>query len=346
MTAVDSRRVAGPLVKLIIFAAFTIVVTGALAQMLGSLPFGGGTRYRARFTDVTGVLPGDDVRIAGVRVGQVTRVSLVDNTTAELTFSVDDTIPVPAGVHATIRYRNLVGQRYVALTEGPGDAADAARLPAGGLIPLTQTTPALDLTVLFNGFRPLFTGLDPKDINSLSYEIIQVLQGEGGTVSGLLQHTASFASTLADRDVVISRLIVNLDGVLSTLDSHRAALSTTIAQLNQFVSGLAADREAIGSALSNISSLTTATASLLMDVRPDLATDIGGLSNLAGTLAANGTVIDRALADIPGRYQALTRTASDGSWFNFFMCSFDGRVALPGGKSVNPATFSSQAAKC
>jgi phospholipid/cholesterol/gamma-HCH transport system substrate-binding protein len=161
-----------------------------------------------------------------------------------------------------------------------------------------------------------------------------------------LQHTASLASTLADRDAVISRLITNLDSVLSTLDGHREALSTTIAQLNQFVSGLAADRDAIGSALTNISNLTTATASLLTDVRPDLATDIRGLSDLTGTLAANGAVIDRALADVPGRYEALTRTASSGSWFNFFMCGFDGRVTLPGGTSVNPATFSSQAAKC
>jgi phospholipid/cholesterol/gamma-HCH transport system substrate-binding protein len=345
MKAIESRRVAGPLIKLIIFAAVTIVATVVLAQTLGSLPFGGGPTYRARFTDASGVLAGDDVRIAGVRVGQVTRIRLVDNSVAELTFSVDDTIPIPAGVHATIRYRNLVGQRYVALTEGPA-AAGAARLPAGGLIPLAQTTPALDLTVLFNGFRPLFTGLDPKDVNSLSYEIIQVLQGEGGTVAGLLRHTASLASTLADRDVVISRLIGNLDTVLSTLDSHRAALSTTIAQLSQFVSGLAADRTAIGSALANISGLTTATASLLTDVRPDLATDISGLSNLAGTLASNGAVIDHTLAGLPSRYEALTRTASDGSWFNFFMCSFDGRVGLPGGKSVNPATFNAQSAKC
>jgi phospholipid/cholesterol/gamma-HCH transport system substrate-binding protein len=341
--AIESRRVAAPLIKLIIFAAVTLVVTGLLAQTLGSLSFGGGTTYRARFTDVTGVLPGDDVRIAGVRVGQVTGVRLVDNTIAELSLSVDHSIPIAATVHATIRYRNLVGQRYIALTEGPGGGA---RLPAGGLIPLSQTTPALDLTVLFNGFRPLFTALDPKTVNTLSYEIIQVLQGEGGTVADLLQHTASLASTLADRDQVIGQVITNLDTVLSTLDSHRDALATTIAQLSQFVSGLAADRSAIGSALSNISSLTSATAGLLSDVRPDLKADIGGLSELAGTLSANAAVIDQTLASLPGRYDALTRTASDGSWFNFFMCSFDGRVALPGGKSVNPATFSSQAAKC
>src|SRR6185369_12655801 len=105
MTAIESRRVAGPLIKLVIFAVITIIVTGVLGQTLGSLPFGGGPRYRARFTDVTGVLSGDDVRIAGVRVGQVTRVSLVDNDTAELTFSVVAATLQKAGVHATIRYR-------------------------------------------------------------------------------------------------------------------------------------------------------------------------------------------------------------------------------------------------
>lgn len=342
MSAIESRRVAAPLTKLAIFAAITIVLTGLLAQTLGSSWFDRGTGYRAQFSDVTGVLPGDDVRIAGVRVGEVSAIRLVDNTIAELELSVDPAIPLPASVRATVRYRNLVGQRYVALTEGPG----GARLRAGGLIPLTQTAPALDLTVLFNGFRPLFSALTPQDVNSLSYEIIQVLQGEGGTVAGLLQHTASLASALGDRDAVIARIVTNLDEVLSTLDSHRQALGQTIAQLDQFVSGLAADRTAIGSAIANISQLTSATASLLGEVRPDLATDLTGLSSLAGNLSANGAVIDRTLADLPGRYAALTRTASDGSWFNFYLCGFDGRVALPGGLTTNPATFTSQGAKC
>jgi len=70
------------------------------------------------------------------------------------------------------------------------------------------------------------------------------------------------------------------------------------------------------------------------------------LTSLSAILSTNGAVIDRTLSKLPGQYQALTGTASDGSWFNFFMCGFDGRVALPGGTSVNPATFSSQAAKC
>ncbi|MFD0747331.1 MlaD family protein [Phytohabitans flavus] len=176
-----------PLLKLIAFAAVTVLLTAMLAQTFGSFT-GGGTSYRARFTDVTGLLEGDDVRIAGVRVGQVEDIRVADNTVAEVEFTVDGDIPLGTGVRAKVRYRNLVGQRYIALSEGPGDGRP---LPPDGLIPLAQTTPALDLTVLFNGFRPLFTALTPEDVNKLAYEIIQVLQGEGPTVTSLLRRTAS-----------------------------------------------------------------------------------------------------------------------------------------------------------
>ena len=79
---------------------------------------------------------------------------------------------------------------------------------------MSRTSPALDLTVLFNGFKPLFQALSPADVNQLSYEVVQVFQGEGGTVESLLGHTASVTNTLAARDQVINALIINLNDVL------------------------------------------------------------------------------------------------------------------------------------
>lgn len=341
MTTSPSRRVVGPLVKLLIFAAITIVLTAALAQTLGSLGFGG-TTYRARFTDVTGLLPGDDIRIAGVKVGRVESIDLA-GTEAEVEFTVDDPVVLNTGVRAKVRYRNLVGQRYIALTEGPGGSD---RLRADGLIPASRTAPALDLTIVFNGFRPLFTGLTPDDINRLSYEIIQVLQGEGGTVVSLLRRTASLTTTLADRDAAIGRVIDNLNAVLGTLADRDVELDETIAALQDFVSGLSADRAAIGGALDSIADLASATGSLVRDARPDLAQDVTLLNKLAGTLNDNTTVIEQTLRTLPARQAALTGTASTGSWFNFFVCDFDGRVGmLPGVNDVHPA-LSSAAARC
>ncbi|MBE1489919.1 MCE family protein [Plantactinospora soyae] len=330
------------LVKLVAFAVVTLLLTALLGQALGSVSFGG-TDYRARFTDVTGLLPGDDVRIAGVRVGRVDKIRVVDNSVAEVSLTITEEVPLTSTVLAKIRYRNLIGQRYVALAEGAGAGPP---LRPDGLIPLTQTTPALDLTTLFNGFRPLFTALTPDDVNKLAYEIIQVLQGEGGTVSSLLAHTASLTNTLADRDAVIGRVVTNLNSVLATLADRDDELDQTIRSLQQFVSGLAGDREAIGEALVNLGKLTGTTAGLLADARPAIAADVTALGELAGTLNRNSAVLDGTLGRLPGRYEALTRTASHGSWLNFFVCDFDGRVALAGQGGINPATFSSTAARC
>ncbi|MFC7244396.1 MCE family protein [Catellatospora aurea] len=334
--------VRGPLLKLLAFAAVTLVLTGALAQTLGSFGFGGRHTYRARFTDVTGLLVGDDVRVAGVKVGEVTAIRLVDRTVAELEFTVDEQVVVAAGVRAKIRYRDLVGQRYLALAEGPGGTAPLAE---HGLIPLAQTTPALDLTVVFNGFRPLFAGLSPDEVNGFAYEIIKMLQGEGGTVADLLRRTASLTGTLADRDEVIGRVITNLNTVLGTLDERDARLSETVKQLQLLVSGLAGDRKAVGDALTNLSGLADATSSLLRDARPSVAADIAALNKLAGTLIDNTAVIEQTLATAPGRLDALTRTASYGSWFNFYLCDFDGRV-VAAGQTLNPATLNGTSAKC
>ncbi|MFG2103416.1 MCE family protein [Micromonospora echinaurantiaca] len=330
-----------PLVKLLVFAAVTLLLTALLAQTLGAFPVGG-VNYRARFTDVTGLLPGDDVRIAGVRVGRIVDIRVVDDTVAEVEFTLTEDVPLAAGVRAAIRYRNLVGQRYLALTEGPGERRP---LRPDGLIPIGQTTPALDLTVLFNGFRPLFTALRPEDVNKLAYEIIQVLQGEGGTVSSLLSRTASLTNTLADRDAVIGRVVTNLNTVLTTLATRDRDLDRTITQLQEFVSGLAADRTAIGEALVNLGDLTEATSSLVGEARPPLAADIRALDELAGTLNRNSAVIDSTLGRLPQRYESLTRVASYGSWFNFYLCDFDGRVSAAG-QRLNPVTFSAPAARC
>src|SRR5207248_11206420 len=154
-----------------------------------------------------------------------------DRRQAEVKLSVEDDLKLPASVTASIKYRNLVGQRYVSLEPGTGDPN--ATLPAGGSIPLERTKPALDLTELFNGFKPLFQALSPDDVNKLSYEVIQVLQGEGGTIESLLSHTASLATTIADKDKVIGEVIDNLNSVLDTVNAHTPQLNDTIIKLQQ-----------------------------------------------------------------------------------------------------------------
>ena len=335
------------LVKLLVFAAVTITATSVLALTIANIQFGDKSTYTAVFTDATGVQAGQDVRIAGVRVGEVTDVRVAphrggDGASAEVEIRVLRSSPLTRGTEATIKYRNLVGQRYVALSQGVGGATP---LPDGAVIPLERTHPALDLTVLFNGFKPLFAALSPKDVNELSQLIVQTLQGEGGDINSLLSRTASLTSAIADRDAVIGRTVDNLNAVLGTVDEHDTQLASLIDQLQRFTSGLAADREAIGGALDGINSLSAETAGLLVTTRPVIKDDIAQLRTLAGTLNKpdNAKLFEEFITTVPSRITTLTRTASYGSWFNFYLCRFDSkRPVLPG---VTP-TYNVAAARC
>nr|AXL06271.1 ABC transporter substrate-binding protein [uncultured bacterium] len=321
------RGLLAPLIKLGIFVVVTVLFTTILGISIANINTTSTNGYKARFTDATLLLPNDDVRIAGVRVGQVKDVHIVDKRQAEVEFEVDAGRTLPAGVTAQIKFRNLVGQRYVSL--GEGDDSSGKTLQPGGTIPLERTTPALDLTELFNGFKPLFTALNPEDVNKLSYEVIQVLQGEGGTVESLLSHTASLATTIADKDQVIGEVIDNLNSVLDTVNAHTPQLNDLIVKLQQLVSGLAADRKPIGDAIESLGNLAETTSGLLGEVREPLKNDISALGNLTSALNKNEPELEHFIQFLPTKVSTLTRTADYGSWFNFYACEFSGSVSLP-----------------
>jgi phospholipid/cholesterol/gamma-HCH transport system substrate-binding protein len=332
------------LVKLTVFTVVTLLATGLLATTIGDVGLGtSSTTYHALLTDVTGLQPGDDVRIAGVRVGRIEDIGLSGRNLADVTFRVDQPGPVlPRSIRAIVRYRNLVGQRYLVLQQGPGSGDP---LPAGGTIPVAQTQPALDLTVLFDGFKPLFAALDPHDVNALASEIIQVLQGEGPGIDDLLAKVASLTSAIADRDALVGRTVSNLDTVLGTLDQRDQQLSDLVLQLQKLVSGLAADRTAIGGSLQQIAGLTVATTDLLARGRPALQADIAGLGALSANLSRNTSTVQHFLQTMPGKLDTITRTATYGSWFNFYLCDFNGRITLPTGVTYTP-TYGSSTGRC
>ncbi|HEV7979414.1 MCE family protein [Amycolatopsis sp.] len=321
------RGLASPLIKLSIFIVVTVLLTAVLGISIANINTTSTNSYKARFSDATLLLANDDVRIAGVRVGQVKDVKIVDKRQAEVEFEVDSGRKLPAGVTAQIKFRNLVGQRYVSLAQGDGDPNKI--LEPGGNIPLERTTPALDLTELFNGFKPLFTALNPEDINKLSYEVIQVLQGEGGTVESLLAHTASLTTTIANKDKVIGQVIDNLNSVLDTVNAHTPQLNDLIIKLQQLVSGLAQDRKPIGDAIQSLGTLAVTTSGLLSDARAPLKNDIGALGKLTENLNDNEAIVEHFIQFLPEKVTALTRTADYGSWFNFFACELQGSVSLP-----------------
>ncbi|OLF06467.1 MCE family protein [Actinophytocola xinjiangensis] len=315
-----------PLLKLAVFAAVTVTLTALLGLTIANSTVGATAGYAARFTDVTGLGEGDDVRMSGVRVGQVTGIE-VAGSHARVRFEVEAGRVLPASTTATVKYRNLIGQRYVSLAVGTGDDP-AATLDPGEEIPLARTSPALNLTVLFNGFRPLFEALDPEQVNQLAAQLIQVLQGEGGTIDSVLAHTASLTSTIAGKDEVVGRVVDNLNTVLTTVNDRTAEVTGLIDQLQALATGLAGQRQPIGDAIAALGELTDATAGLLGVARQPLRENITELGALSKNLADHGDTVDRFLAGLPHKLRTINRVSSYGGWFNYYLCSASGRVGV------------------
>ena len=315
-------------IKLGIFVLVSVIVTGTLTAIMGNFAFGTETEYKAQFTSASLLKEGDDVRVAGVTVGSVKGVEIRDRDSAEITFKIAEDVPLTTASRASIRFLNLVGDRYMALEQGQ---SNAEKLADGATIPVSRTKPALNLTELFNGFQPLFQALTPSEVNDLSLNIVKVLQGEGGTIESLMSNTASLTNALADRDELIGRVIDNLSAMLKTVDDRHDQLSTLVVELKNWMTNLSRDRKAIGASVSNLSGLTAEVADLLTQGRPYLKADIAQLRRVMTTLnkPGNQAALDEVLNRLPLMLKRQTRTGTYGSWYQYYLCDFGGKIILP-----------------
>ncbi len=349
-----NSQTAAAAVKLGIFTIASVLMTGLLIVIMGNVGFGDTQEYKALFTTASQLQEGDDVRVAGVNVGEVKDVEIHERSQALVTFTARSDLPLTTASRAEIRYLNLVGDRYLALERGgPG----AEPLAPGAVIPPERTTPALNLTVLFNGFQPLFAALEPRQVNQLSMNIVRTLQGESGTVRSLLASTASLTNSLADRDQLIGEVVTNLDEMLKTVDDRHRQLDELLVALRDWTTDLSGDRREIGRSIHDVSTLTDEVASLVAEGRPLLKEDVAQLRELAHRLSEprNEKVLRETLDRLPESLTDQTRTGTYGSWYNYYLCDFNGSITLPAlegpgvkqlQRELNDLAFHSTAARC
>lgn len=328
-----------PVLKLLIFVLVTTLTGFGVATVVGNLRFGSTHTYSAVFTSASGLGNGEDVRVAGVPMGKVTDVALNPDGTALVTFSLSTERPLPSTTEAKIKYKNLIGDRYVDLSQG---AFDTHALD--GPIPLEQTTSALDLDQVVNGFRPLLQGLDPDQTNQLSTSLIQVLNGQEASISALISQIDTFTNTLADRDQAIGQVITNFNTVLGTVNNRHDQFGALVDQLQHLVAGLNDDRDLISRSLGQIDDASKTLAEVLTENRPAIAQDVFALGDLAGQLNAKTDTVNMILAKLPENYRLTARAGGYGSYLNLFVCGLAIKYAQgPGG--LTPM-FTAPAERC
>ncbi|MCV7317094.1 MCE family protein [Mycolicibacillus parakoreensis] len=337
------RGLAGTLVKFGSFAVVMSLATALLFAIFGEVQTGPRTAYEAVFADASRLKSGDSVRVAGVRVGTVRGVALRPDGTVLVNFDADRKVALTQGTQASVRYLNLVGDRYLELQQGPGSTR---LLPAGAQIPLESTAPALDLDLLLNGLKPVIRGLNPEDVNALTASLIQVMQGEGGTIDSMLSQTSSFSTSLADNNQVIESLIDNLQTVLATLNKGDERLAGAVDRISELVSGLAEDRDAIGNAVTALDRGTASLADLLGDARDPLTRTIHETFRLATAINADLGGLDMSLQKAPENYRKAIRLGAYGGFIQYYLCAVQIRVSDVQGRTAVFPWVKSEEGRC
>jgi phospholipid/cholesterol/gamma-HCH transport system substrate-binding protein len=339
-------KITGTAIKLGALSLVLLLFTGIIIVVFGQLRFDRTTGYSAIFTNASGLRSGQFVRASGVEVGKVENVQLLDGgNKVRVDFAVDRSLELFQKSTASIRYLNLIGDRYLELKRGD----DNQKLPAGSTIPDTQTAPALDLDALIGGFRPLFRGLDPDKANGIAQSIITIFQGQGGTINDILDQTASLTAALADRDQTIGEVVKNLNTVLDTTVKHQQQFDDTLKNFEVLITGLKNRADPIATSVANISNAAGSVSDLLGENRPLLQRTVTDLEMIQQPLVDQKDQLNDTLIKIPAALKIIGRAGGIyGDFFNFYACDITLKLngLQPGGPVRNVKVTSQPSGRC
>jgi len=339
-------KITGTAIKLGAMSLVLLMFTAIIIVVFGQMRFDNTTSYSAIFKNASGLRAGQFVRASGVEVGKVEAVELLDGgEKVRIDFNVDRSLELFQGTTASVRYLNLIGDRYLELKRGD----DNTKLPAGGTIPDTRTEPALDLDALIGGFRPLFRALDPDKVNNIAQSIITIFQGQGGTINDILDQTAQLTSAIADRDQAIGEVVRNLNTVLDTTVKHQQQFDETVQDFEKLITSLKNRADPIATSVAEISDAAGSVADLLGDNRPLLQRTVTDLEIIQQPLIDQKDQLNDILVRLPQALKIIGRAGGIyGDFFNFYACDVTLKMngLQPGGPVRTVKVWSQQSGRC
>lgn len=294
-------------VKFGLFALLSLAMTTFVGLEIARISFGDRYQLSATFDDVSGLFAGDDVKLAGVAVGSVGSIA-VEGGRALVTLEVDDTVELPPDTEVAIRWRNLIGQRYVELI--PGDAA--GRLQDGDEIERTRSV--VDIGLLVNRLGPLARAVDPAQLNRLMAALAEALEGRTGDVGGLLTDLDAVLATLAERDDTIAQLITDYGTVTETLARRDEQVRQVVDDLVLLSQAFADNTALLDNALVELGGFSEGMATVLGDDARGLGTTIDDLAVVTGVARAHITELETALNQLPPAVRDLFDTSDEGEF--------------------------------
>lgn len=324
-------RFRGPLIGLSIFMVISMVLTWLVYATLRRDVAGATTPYAAVFTDVYGLREGDDVRMAGVRVGRVEKVEL-DGKLAKVSFIVQSDQKLYGNTVASVTYQNIIGQRYLGLSlgEAGGPAGQETVLPPGSVLGVERTEPSFDVGALLNGFKPLMSLLNPKQADDLTRGVLQSLQGDRASITALVDQSSTLTATLAGRDEVLGGLITSLNKLTGTIAEQNDQLDHALTQARTAVADLDARRPALQSSVGSLAQVTRQLSTIADEVFGSLEEMINREPGFTKHMAGIEPQLAFTGANLPLMLKGLGRIFGEGAYGAAYVCDLNLTGFFPG----------------
>ena len=300
------------LVKVLIFVAVSVAMTVVLGVRLANTRlFADRTAYEAEFENAAGVIKGDSVKVAGVDVGRVVETRIEEGK-AIVTLDIDEEVDIPRDSRAAIRWRNVLGQRFVYVF--PGD--DEELLGEGDRIPITQTDKAGDIGALLNNAGPILRAIDPEKANLFLESVNTALSGNEVATQQLLDNASVLATDLANIDTEIGRVVDSSDEVLGAFASQDEAIHEILSRLDSLGVSLQRSTGDLNIVLTDFAVVQRHLARLVKDNATTIDATLADLESVADVLARNKKNLSRTLCTLPLGIAGYFQTTSWGEWFN------------------------------
>jgi phospholipid/cholesterol/gamma-HCH transport system substrate-binding protein len=295
-----------------------LVALGALltvAFQAENLPLiGGGTSYHASFSEAGGIQTGNEVRVAGVKVGKVTGVDL-EGSHVRVDFRVADSdVELGRQTSATIRIKTVLGQKYLSLEPaGPG------KLDGGAEIPLSRTAAPFDVQDAVGGLAETVEKIDTKQLATAFATIADTFKDSPAEVSASLEGLSRLSTTVASRDQQLTALLSRTRTVTQVLADRDQQFQRLVADGNLLLAEISRRREAIHTLLVSTAQLSDQLIELVAENRAELEPALKQLRAVVGILEANQTQIDQTVPRLARFVQAFSNVLGNGRWFDTYV---------------------------
>lgn len=290
-----------------------LVLSIVVALNFQSLPVVGGKGYQANFSEAAGLRSGNEVRVAGVKVGQVSDVELEGDHVA-VSFRVNDAW-IGDNSTAAIKIKTLLGQKYLSL-----DPQGEREMSTSDPIPMQRTMAPYDVIEAFSGLSDTVGDIDSKQLADSFNTMSQTFADTPGQVRGAVNGLSALSQTISSRDQQLQQLLKNTSNVSKTVADRNEEFEKLLSDGNQLLQEVHSRRESIHQLLVGTQRLSTELSGLIDENSGQLRPALEQLDRVTKLLQRNQGNLDKTLQSFAPFTRMFANVLGNGHWFDTYVC--------------------------